>query len=328
MNQLSKPLAKSLNILLIMAGVFIVMLTQSLFIVKEQQQAIILQFGAPSQVISKAGLHVKAPFIQDVRFFDRRILSVDPEPERVILISDRNSPLRDILESGEKNPQSKDEVIDASSSGEPIVVDTFARYRITDPLKFMQRLVDEDRAARRIENVMNDATRDVLGKTTLRRLLSPQRSAIMEMIRDRANDEMKDRGIEIVDIRIVRADLTDRLRESTVKRMITERQERAAETRAKGQAAAREIRALADKERDIIIAKAQSQAQIDRGQGDEIAIKTYAAAFNQDPQFYEFTRSLEAYKTGLGKDTKTRFVLGSDSPFLKYLKQKPAANIP
>jgi membrane protease subunit HflC len=177
-------------------------------------------------------------------------------------------------------------------------------------------MVSQDSANQRIRNVMEGATRDVLGRTTLRDLLSAKRNAIMAEIKTRVNDQMKDRGVEIVDIRIVRADLTDRLRTSTVSRMITERKERATETRALGQELALKIRAEAERERTIILAEAERDSQILRGEGDAEAIRIYNEAFNKDKDFYAFTRSMEAYRGALATP-ETRLILSPDSAFFR-----------
>ncbi len=308
---------QKLPIIAVIAAIILIIFSLSVFTVDERETAIVLQFGQPKKVYQDAGLKIKMPWpIQNVRYFDGRILEVDPAPERVNISSDRNNPL---LEEGTIDPELIDEV-----SGEPIIVDTFARYKITDPLLFLQRLQSETRARQQIENVMDSATRDTLGNATLREILSPQRSALMNLIRDRVNADMEPRGVEIVDIRIVRADLTDRLRTSTVNRMITERNELATKTRANGREKALEIRSTADKERAIILAEADKQAQIIRGQGDKAATDIYNKAYNRDPDFYAFVRSMDAYKTtfkqGEGSE-KTQMILSPDSAFLRYLSE-------
>jgi membrane protease subunit HflC len=284
------------------------------FTVDERKTAIVLQFGQPKQVYNEAGLKVKLPWpVQDVRYFDKRILEVDPEPRRVNISSDRNNPL---LANGEIDPELMDEV-----SGEPIIVDTFARYKITDPLLFLKRLQTESRARQQIENVMDSATRDTLGSATLREILSPKRSDLMVKIRDRVNAEMEPRGVEIVDIRIVRADLTERLEVSTVNRMITQRKEVATKTRAKGQEKSLKIKSTADKDRAVLLAEADKKAQILKGEGDKTATEIYNKAYNRDPEFYAFTRSMEAYKTSLS-DKGTKMILSPDAAFLRYLSDK------
>lgn len=293
-------------------GGLLILGSLSVFTVDEREKAIVLQFGQPVKVYQEAGLKFKMPWpIQEVQTFDGRILDVDPAPERVNISSDRNSPL---LENDAVDPELIEEV-----SGEPIVVDTFARYRIADPVLFLQRLRNERTAQRQIENVMDSATRDILGNATLRTILSPARASLMNQIRDRVNAEMKQRGIEIVDIRIVRADLTERLQSSTVNRMITERKELATKTRSRGNEKALEIRSTAEKQRSVILANAEKEAQILRGEGDRLATKIYADAYNKDPEFYAFTRSMEAYKKTMADGT-TQLVLSPDSEFLRFLK--------
>lgn len=305
---------QKLPFIAIIAAVVLILLSLSVFTVDERETAIVLQFGQPKKVHQEAGLKIKLPFpLQNVRYFDKRIQEVDPAPRRVNISSDRNNPL---LASGDVDPKLMEEV-----SGEPIVVDTFARFKIVDPLLFLQRLQTEARARQQIESVMDSATRDTLGSSTLRQILSPARSDLMIKIRDRVNAEMKPRGVEIIDIRIVRADLTERLQTSTVNRMITERKEVATKTRANGQEKALEIKSTADKERTVLIAEAEKKAQIIKGEGDKIATETYNKAYNADPDFYAFTRTMEAYKSSLSGNG-TKMVLSPDSAFLRYLGER------
>lgn len=306
---------QKLPIIAIIIAVILIGLSLSVFTVDERKTAIVLQFGQPKQVYTEAGLKIKLPFpIQNVRYFDKRILEVDPAPRRVNISSDRNNPL---LEDGAVDAKLIEEV-----SGEPIIVDTFARYKITDPLLFLKRLQTESRARQQIENVMDSATRDTLGSSTLREILSPARSDLMVRIRDRVNAEMEPRGVEIVDIRIVRADLTERLQTSTVNRMITERKELATKTRSNGKEKALEITSTADKERTVILAEAEKKAQIIKGEGDNTATQIYNKAYNRDADFYAFTRSMEAYKKSLGEKGETKMILSPDAAFLRYLGEK------
>ncbi|MCB9990555.1 MAG: protease modulator HflC [Rhodospirillales bacterium] len=307
------------SIILIIVALGLIGLSQSVFTVDEREQAIVLQLGQPVGEINGPGLHFKIPVVQEVRRFDSRILSVDPPPEQMVISSSVDSPLvtgQDGVVVDEPKAGSRDTV-----SGEPIIVDTFTRYRITDPLMFMKTLRTVYAANQRIENIMNDVTRSILGRTTLRQLLSEDRAKIMTEIRDRVNQKTKEDklGIEIIDTRIVRADLTPELRQSTVRRMISELKERATETRAKGEERALEIRSTAEKERTVIMAEAQRDSQILRGDGDEIAIKTYAEAFNKDKEFYNFVRSMEAYRNTLA-NPDTRLILSPDSAFFKYFQ--------
>jgi membrane protease subunit HflC len=328
-----------LTLLFFVLGVVLIALSQSLFIISQTQQAIVLQLGQPVGDLRKPGLHFKVPLIQEVRYFDRRILSVDPAPEQMVIASslitrpeDRTlaNVVAETTGADKANPMEtgkKDEIVIPpieNVSGEPIIVDSYARYRITDPLQFMKTLRSVDNANKRIESIIDEATRTVLGKTTLKELLSKDRTRVMAEINSRLNKKIKEDklGIEVVDVRIVRADLGEALRDSTVRRMISEMTERATETRSKGEQLALEIRATAEKERTVILANAERDAQIVRGSGDNEAIKIYALAFNKDKEFYGFMRSMEAYKNTLG-DPETRMILSPDSEFFKYFGTRP-----
>lgn len=332
-----------LNMIFILIGLAIIAVSQTVFTVDEREQAIVLQLGQPIGEPRGPGLHFKIPLVQEVRLFDHRILPVDPPPEQVVISSSNIQGPRVMMEPpkteetaqepapenadsseaiAEKETPQQDGPTIESVSGEPIIVDSFARYQIVDPLQFLKTLVTVSNAENRLENILKDATRTVLGKTTLRELLSDERAAVMNDIRLRVNRKIKadQLGIEIVDVRIVRADLTSELRDSTVRRMISELQERATETRAKGEQQAREIRSTAEKERTIILANAQRDAQVLRGKGDEEAIRIYADAFNKDKEFYGFFRSMEAYKNTLASP-ETRLILSPDSKFFQYFEQ-------
>jgi membrane protease subunit HflC len=325
---------KQLNsgLLMIVAAVGLIALSQSVYTVDQRQQAIVLQLGQPVGEIKPPGLHFKIPMVQDVRRFDRRVLSVDLPPSQMVVASSRDNPFaagadKDFAaaieeaatapvttpEQGQKSRQT------ANASGEPVMINTFARYKITDPLAFMKTLGSIEQANSRLEGIINDATRGVLGNSTLWQLLSQERTRITGDIRNRVNTKITEDklGIEIIDIRIVRADLTGEQRQATVRRMISELQERATQTRALGAEKALEIRSTAEKEREIIIAEAQRDAQMLRGDGDKEAIGIYAASFNQDKEFYGFMRSLEAYRNTLASP-ETRLILSPDSDFFKH----------
>lgn len=319
MNQQKMTISLFVFALALMVG------SSCLFIVDQTESAIVLQFGKPIVVYKEAGLKVKLPFpLQEVRRYDNRILNVDPAPRPVILSSDTDNPLfrQVVKEVAQEKGVSEEKTVAAMGNvngGTPIEVDTFARYRITAPLKFMEQLGTEFNAQTQIENIMQSATRDVLGQKTLADLLSQRRVEIMTQIRDKVNAVMQPRGVEIVDVRIVRADLTKTLRKSTVNRMITERKEQATKTRSTGQERALKIRSTADKEREVLIAEAQRDAQIIRGAGDKEAISIYAESFNKDPDFYAFTRTMEAYRKTLASPD-TKLVVSPDNDFLRYMK--------
>lgn len=330
-----------LNIFFITIILAVIVVSQSIFTVDQREQALLLQLGSPVGEPREPGLHFKIPLIQEVKRFDRRVLSVDPPSAQVVIAS--STIVRDKTREETQNDE-RAVAIDSDStkteletseertnelvierpkienvSGEPIIVDSFARYKIVDPLQFLKTLGTITIANSRLENILNDATRAVLGKTSLRELLSDERAYVMNDIRRRVNRKIQQDqlGIEIVDVRIVRADLTKELRTSTVRRMISELQERATETRAKGEERAKEIRATAEKERTVILANAGRDAQILRGEGDKEAIKIYANAFNKDKEFYGFIRSMEAYKNTMA-NSETRFILSPDSNFFQY----------
>lgn len=269
-----------------------VLLNATAFTVTEGTQVMVTRFGDPKRQISKPGLHFKVPFIDQALTFDKRILNVDPPAEEVFLTDQKR-----------------------------LVVDSFARYRITDMLKFYQTLKTENSAKQRLFTVINSALRSELGKSTLQDILSKKRDTLMEDIQTSVNDEAGRFGIEVVDVRIVRADLPEQVIDSTFNRMRSEREREAKEARAEGEQLATEIRSKADKERTVLLAEAKRDAQILRGEGDRKAIEIYGKAFGQDPEFYAFYRSLEAYKNSLS-NADTTLLLTPDSDFLKYFKNK------
>lgn len=291
--------------------------SQIFFIVDQREQAIVLQLGQPIGEVNSPGLHTKIPIIQDVQYFDSRILSVDPPAAQVVISS------VDIGPREEEDEEDEGQSSIANVTGEPIILDTFARYKIVDPLQFLKTLRTIQAANSRLESILNDATRAELGKTSLQQLLSPTRTAVMSYVQSRVNSSIKQDklGIEIVDIRIVRADLTAELRTSTVRRMQSELKERATETRAKGEERALEISSTAEKERTVLIAEAQRDASIIKGEGDKEAIRIYADAFNKDKEFYSFIRSMEAYKNTLA-DPNTQLILSPDSEFFKHFDEQ------
>jgi membrane protease subunit HflC len=313
-------------LIIFIAALAIIIASQALFTVDQREQAIVLQFGEPIGEPRSPGIHVKIPIIQQVKYFDRRVLSVDPQPEQVVISNktieeETANESTEATESQEETASTKPSIEDVS--GEPVLVDTFAKYRIVDPLQFMKTLRTVDIANSRIKDILKAATRTTLGKTTLQQLLSEERSHVMSEIKQRVNNKIQQDqlGIEIVDVRIVRADFNAKLKTSTVRRMISELQERATETRAKGEEKAKEIKSKAEKERTVLLAEARRDAEIIKGRGDNKAIKIYAEAFNKDKEFYAFLRSMEAYKTTLS-NPETRMILSPDSEFFKFFTNK------
>jgi membrane protease subunit HflC len=260
----------------------------SLFTVKEINQAIVLQFGNPKKVITTAGLQWKIPFVQNVVFLDRRILSLDPAPEEVI-----------------------------ASDQKRLIVDAYSRFKIIDPLKFYISLGNEMVARSRLATIINSRIRNVLGKQSLATLLSEERGRQMAIIQEGVNEEAKKFGIEIIDVRIKRADLPQANSEAIYKRMQTEREREAKEFRARGAEMAVTITSTADKEVTVILANADKQSEIMKGEGDGIRNKIFADAFGQDPEFFSFYRAMQAYEKAL-IGGETTMILSPDSDFFKY----------
>ena len=260
----------------------------SLFTVKEINQAIVLQFGNPKKVITTAGLQWKIPFVQNVVFLDRRILSLDPAPEEVI-----------------------------ASDQKRLIVDAYSRFTIIDPLKFYISVGNEMVARSRLATIINSRIRNVLGKQSLATLLSEERGRQMAIIQEGVNEEAKKFGIEIIDVRIKRADLPQANSEAIYKRMQTEREREAKEFRARGAEMAVTITSTADKEVTVILANADKQSEIMKGEGDGIRNKIFADAFGQDPDFFSFYRAMQAYEKAL-IGGETTMILSPDSDFFKY----------
>ena len=260
----------------------------SLFVVKEINQAIVLQFGDPKKIISTPGLQVKIPFIQNVVFLDRRILSLDPAPEEVI-----------------------------ASDQKRLIVDAFARFKITDPLKFYISVGNERVARSRLATIINSRLRSVLGTQSLATLLSEDRTKQMAIIQEGVNNEAGKFGIEIIDVRIKRADLPQANSEAIYRRMQTEREREAKEFRAKGAEMAVTITSTADKKVTVILAEAKKNSEIMKGEGDGQRNKIFADAFGRDPEFFAFYRAMQAYEKALiGGDTS--LILSPDSEFFKF----------
>jgi membrane protease subunit HflC len=264
----------------------------ALFTVNQAQQALVLQFGAPVRPIEDPGLHAKIPLAQNVVYFDRRLLDIDTDPQEVTMLDQKR-----------------------------LVVDAFARYRIVNPLQFYQTAGSEANMRVRLSAIVVSKLRDVLGKVPFAAVLTEQRGQLMKQITDQVVAEAQSFGVRVFDVRIMRADLHPDNSAAIYGRMQTERERQAKQARAEGAQNAAEIRAKADRDRTVILAEAQKQAQILRGQGDAEATGIFADAFNRDPQFYEFYRSLQAYRQAFG-DGATTMVLSPDSEFMKYFRDQ------
>jgi len=265
-----------------------VVLFQSAFIVQEINQAIVLQFGNPKRIITDAGLKFKLPFIQNVVYLDKRVLNLDNPPEEVIAADQKR-----------------------------LIVDAFARFQIIDPLKFYITVGNEMVARSRLSTIINSRIRGVLGTQELATLLSKDRAKQMSIIQNDVNEEAKSFGIKIVDVRIKRADLPQANSDAIFKRMQTERQREAKEFRAEGAEIAAKITSTADKDVTVLLANANKQSQILKGEGDGQRNKIFANAFGQDPEFFSFYRAMQAYETAL-IGGETSLVLSPDSEFFKF----------
>jgi membrane protease subunit HflC len=265
-------------------------ISDSIFVVNQQQQALVLQFRDVVRTIHDPGLNFKIPFFQTIQFFDKRVLPLEA-PEQEAILADQKR----------------------------IVVDAFARYQITDPLKFFQRLNNERVANDQLGILVNSSMRQILGTLSMTDVLSAQRGKIMVDIRDEMNAKAKsaDYGVEIVDVRIRSANLPDETSQAIFARMISERKREAAEFRAKGYELSQEIKSKAERDRTVLLAEAQRKAETTRGEGDQEALHVVAQATGKDPQFYTFYRSLQAYKeTMANKDTS--IILSPEGDFFRY----------
>jgi len=280
-----------IQVFAIVIGAVLILLFSSAYIVYQPEQAIVLQFGEPIRVINEPGLKFKIPFVQNVIFYDSRLLNLDPPAQEVVLNDKKR-----------------------------LDVDSFTRYRIINPLQFYQTVRTEEQARSKLAEIVNSSLRKVLGRVTLTELLSQQRTQIMHDISAIVKKDAEAIGVSVADVRIRRADLPREVMQAINDRMKTERQRDAKEFRAKGQQQARNIRATADKEATIIVAEAEKNAQITRGQGDKEAVELWNKIVGQDVDFYEFYRSLDAYKKSLSND-ETSLVLSPDSDFFKYFNK-------
>ena len=260
----------------------------SIFIVKEVNQAIVLQFGDPKKIILKPGINFKLPFIQNVVYLDKRILNLDTPPEEVI-----------------------------ASDQKRLIVDAFARFQITDPLKFYISVGNERVARSRLSTIINSRIRNVLGQQELQTLLSQDRNKQMALIQEGVNNEAENFGIKIVDVRIKRADLPQANSDAIYRRMQTEREREAKEFRAKGAEMAVTITSTADKEVTVILAEAEKKSEIMKGEGDGERNKIFAEAFGQDADFFAFYRAMQAYEKAL-IGGETSLIMSPDSEFFKF----------
>jgi len=278
---------------LILLGIVGFGLYGALFTVNQTQQALVLQFGEPKRTIQEPGLAFKMPFIQDVVYYEKRVLSLIPQDAEEVILSDQKR----------------------------LQVDAYARYKIQDPLLFYQTVRNELGARGRLEAIIDSSVRRALGRETLGSILTGQRNDITRSIGDEVNASVASLGIEIIDVRLRRADYPEATSQNIFNRMKSEREREAKEFRATGEEEAQKIRADAEKTRTVIISEAQRTAQETRGAGDAEAIRIYADSFGQDKEFFSFYRSMEAYRKAMGKEG-TSMVLSPSSSFFRFFKDK------
>jgi membrane protease subunit HflC len=278
------------TILIIIIVAILILLNSSLFIIDETKQGVVLQFGKPIRVIRDSGLNFKLPFIQNVVYFEDRLLVYDAAPTEII---------------------TKDK--------KTLIVDNYARWKIIDPLKFLQTVRDINGAQARLDDIIYSELRVDLGLYEMSEIVSEKREVIMEKVTKISNEKAKSYGIGITDVRIKRVDLPLENEKYVFNRMEAERERIAKQYRAEGQEESAKIMAETEKQKTIILAEAYKTAQVLKGEGEAEAVKIYAKSFNQDPEFYKFFRTLEAYKNSL-KD-KTTILFSSESEFLKYLSK-------
>ncbi|MGN7611990.1 protease modulator HflC [Magnetococcales bacterium HHB-1] len=274
---------------LVVAALVILLISQSAYTVDQVKQALVVQLGKPKDAIIEPGLHFKIPFIEKVHMFDRRLLMFDQDPQEV-------------LSKDKKN----------------LKVDNYARWKIVNPLIFYRTVGDERGAISRLNDIIYSNLREVLGQYTMMEIVAGERDNLMEQIRNQANKQAGRYGIRVVDVRIKRADLPEENSKAVFRRMQTERERQAKEYRAQGAEEAVKIRSRADKERTVLLADAYRKAQQIRGEGDASAARIYADSYEKDPDFYHFTRSLEAYRSTFQK--QTTLVLDPETDFFRYLK--------
>jgi modulator of FtsH protease HflC len=275
-------------LLVIIVGALIVAYS-ALFTVDQTQQALVVRLGKVVDTVTEPGLHTKVPIIDRVTYIDKRILDLETPAPQEINASDQKR----------------------------LIVDAFVRYRIQDPLKFYQRVGTVDAANSRLSTLLNSDLRDVMKQATLAHIVRDEREALMARIREKLDADAQDFGINVIDVRIRRADLPESNSQSVFARMQTERQREAAEYRGQGSQRAQEIRARAERERTVLLAEATSQAEQTRGEGDAERNRIFADAYSKDPEFFSFYRSMQAYDTGL-QHGDTRMVLKPDSQFFRY----------
>jgi membrane protease subunit HflC len=276
--------------ILIVAGLVLAAWNLAAYRVPQWMQAIVVQLGEPVRTVQEPGLYWKLPLIQNVLYFDRRLLDYNASP-REILTKDKQQ----------------------------LVVDNYSRWRIRDPLQFYRTVRNEEGAQSRLDDIIYSNLRETLGRHTLREIINEKRAVLMEQVTKRSDEKAREYGIEVVDVVIKRADLPEKNELNVFSRMRTERERQAKKFRAEGDEEARKIRSESDKQVQILLAEARNKAEVIRGEGDALAVKIFSDAYGRDPEFYQLVRTLEAYRKSLGEDTAV--ILSPNSDFFRYLKQ-------
>lgn len=300
---------KTATTVFLMFGLLIIVLN-TVYVVKQTEQSLVLRFGKPIKVIKKPGLAFKMPFVENVEMFEKRLLTFNAQPQVITAKDDKR-----------------------------LIVDAFVRYKITDPLKFKQTVGYEREMGEQLDTMLNSALRQGIGGASLIEVISSKRHEVMQQVKELVNRQAQGQpvkteegttktvaprggfGIEVVDVRIIRTDLPEDNSDSIYKRMRTEREEEAANLRAQGAEEAQKITAKADKERTILLANARKTSEILRGEGDKESVRIFASAVKKSPEFYDFYRSLQAYQKTITSDNTT-VILSPESQFLKYMDRR------
>jgi membrane protease subunit HflC len=278
------------QLILVIAGLLVAGWKLAAYTVPQWMQAIVVQLGEPVRTVQEPGLYFKIPLIQNVLYFDKRLLAYDASPKEIL---------------------TKDK--------QQLVVDNFSRWRIEDPLRFYRTVRNEAGAQSRLDDVVYSILREKLGRHTLREIINEKRTSLMVQVTKESDAKARDYGIVVADVRIKRADLPEKNELNVFNRMRTERERQAKKFRAEGDEEARKIRSESDKQVQILTAEARKQADITRGKGDALAVKIFADAYGRDVEFYQLVRTLEAYRRSI--DEGTTLILSPESEFFRYLKQ-------
>ena len=278
------------TIVLLVLGLFFATWKLVFFTVPQWMQAVVVRLGDPVRTVREPGLYVKLPFVQEVLYFDRRILDYDAQPRELLTVDKQQ-----------------------------LVVDNYARFRIIDPLQYYRTVRNEAGAQSRLDDILYSNVRETLGRHTLREIVSEKRTELLQQVTKRSDENARGYGIEVIDVRVRRVDLPEKNEQNVFSRMRTERERLAKKFRAEGEEEARKITSNAEKDVRILMADARKTADIERGTGDALSVKIFADAYGRDPGFYEYVRTLEAYRKTLNEGTT--LILSPSSEFFRLLKE-------